>query len=144
MPAAWRLLKTWQTNEIPNRAPPLPEHLVHAMAGWAIFKGWISFAVLLRFYTMLGTGLGTGTGQALVNLGFTKGSKRHGAAESVVLGYEPVVKVLKAWKNACSPSTRLTPPPQNGGALKASKFRNLGFDRTPSGDVLVSKAPKPR
>ena len=72
-------MKTWQTNEIPIRAPPLPEHLVHAMAGWAIFNGWISFAVslLLGFYTMLRTGeilgivsshveVGTGTGKALV------------------------------------------------------------------------------
>ena len=145
MPAAWRLLKTWQTNEIPNRAPPLPEHLVHAMAGWAIFNGWISFAVslLLGFYTMLRTGeilgvvsshveLGTGTGQALVNLGFTKGGKRHGAAESVVLGYEPVVKVLKAWKQAGSPSTRLTPSPPKWRALFNScleglQIQDMGF-----------------
>ena len=25
IPGAWRLLKAWHTNEIPNRAPPLPE-----------------------------------------------------------------------------------------------------------------------
>ena len=24
LPASWRLLKTWSTHEIPNRAPPLP------------------------------------------------------------------------------------------------------------------------
>ena len=40
LPGAWRLLKTWSINEIPCRAPPLPEHLVHAMAGWAFFKGY--------------------------------------------------------------------------------------------------------
>lgn len=25
IPGSWRLLKVWHTNEIPNRAPPLPE-----------------------------------------------------------------------------------------------------------------------
>lgn len=35
MPGAWRLLKTWNINEIPNRAPPLPQHVVHAMCGCA-------------------------------------------------------------------------------------------------------------
>ena len=37
---------------------------------------------------------GPGALQALINLGLTKGGKRLGAAESVVLGFEPVVKVL--------------------------------------------------
>lgn len=46
---AWRLLKTWAHNEIPSRAPPLPEHLVHAMAGWAFFKGYFSFGASLLF-----------------------------------------------------------------------------------------------
>ena len=49
--------------------------------------------------------------QALISLGLTKGGKRHGAAESVVLGFEPVVRALKAWKVAATPSTRLTPTP---------------------------------
>lgn len=47
LPGAWRLLKTWQVNEIPNRAPPLLEHVVQAMAGWAFFKGYFSFGVSL-------------------------------------------------------------------------------------------------
>lgn len=33
LPGAWRLLKTWHVNEIPNRAPPIPEHVLHAMTG---------------------------------------------------------------------------------------------------------------
>ena len=145
MPAAWRLLKTCQTNELPNRAPPLPEHLVHAMAGWAIFKGWISFAVslLVGFYSMLRTGeilgllsshmtLGSGDGQALINLELTKGGKRHGAAESVVLGYEPVVRLLRCWKTAGTPSTRLTPSPVKWRALfnlclQGLKIHDVGF-----------------
>ena len=30
LPGSWRLLKTWAVNEVPNRAPPLPEHVLHA------------------------------------------------------------------------------------------------------------------
>ena len=67
--------------------------------GWAIFHGWVSFGVslLIGFYSMLRTGeiLGIlsshiecapGALQALIDLGLTNGGKRHGAAESVVLG----------------------------------------------------------
>ena len=130
LPAAWRLLRTWQTNEIPSRAPPLPEHIAHAMCGWAVFHGWFSFGIslLLGFYSMLRTGeilgilsshveCGPGALQALINLGLTKGGKRLGAAESVVLGFEPVVKVLRSWKKVSTPSTSLTPSPAKWRSL---------------------------
>lgn len=29
-----RILKTWSINEVPNRAPPMPEHVVHALSLW--------------------------------------------------------------------------------------------------------------
>ena len=106
LPGAWRLLKTWHINEVPNRAPPLPEHVVHAMAGWAFFKGKISFGVslLVGFYTMLRTGellalrsssmmSNAKQSQILISLGLTKGGKRHGAAESVILGVDFVLFV---------------------------------------------------
>ena len=107
LPGAWRLLRTWQANEIPSRAPPLPEHIVWAMAGWALFHQWTSFALslLIGFYSMLRTGeilglksshiqCGDGQLQALISLGLTKGGKRHGAAESVVLGYDTCLEGL--------------------------------------------------
>ena len=55
---AWRLLKTWSLNEIPNRAPPLPEHVLHAMVGWSFFHQHFGFGVslLLGYYAMLRTG----------------------------------------------------------------------------------------
>eukprot|EP00435_Cladocopium_sp_Y103_P025953 s2172_g6.t1 len=58
LPGAWRLLKAWHVNELPNRAPPLPEHVVQAMAGWAFFKGYVSFGIslIVGFYSMLRTG----------------------------------------------------------------------------------------
>ena len=140
MPGAWRLLRTWQANEIPSRAPPLPEHIVLAMAGWGLFKGWVSFALslLVGFYSMLRTGeiLGLvsahlqcseGQLQALISLGFTKGGKRHGAVESVVLGYEPVVRFLRTWKKVANTSTRLTPPPAKWRALFNSCLEGLGI-----------------
>lgn len=38
LPGAWRLVKTWVTHELPNRAPPVPETVLHAMAGWALYR----------------------------------------------------------------------------------------------------------
>ena len=47
---AWRLLKAWNLHEIPSRAPPLPEHVLHAMVGWAFFHQHFSFGVSARIY----------------------------------------------------------------------------------------------
>lgn len=54
----WRLLKTWSISEIPNRAPPLPEGVLHAMVGWSIFYGHDDFALslLVGYYALLRTG----------------------------------------------------------------------------------------
>ena len=120
LPGAWRLLKTWSINEVPARAPPIPEHVVKAMAGWGFFKGYYSFGVslLLGFYTMLRTGEVLGLlsshllcspadKQVVVSLGMTKGGKRRGAAESVILGYEPAVLLTKQWKKVANLATPL-------------------------------------
>ena len=145
LPGAWRLLKTWHINEIPNRAPPLPEHVLRAMAGWAFFKGHFTFGVslLLGFYTMLRTGellglrsshlLCTGKQrQVLISLGLTKGGKRQGAAESVILGFAPAVSLVKAWMNAVSSATPLAKNPANwrslfNEALLALQLEKFGF-----------------
>jgi hypothetical protein len=118
LPGAWRLMKTWAINEIPARAPPIPEHVVKAMAGWAFLKGWNSFGVSLvvGFYSMLRTGeilnlrsshllCGPQDKQVVISLGLTKGGKRRGAAESVILGYEPAVMLVKRWKHVSDPSS---------------------------------------
>ena len=54
----WRLLKTWNANEVPNRAPPLTEAALEAMVGWSFFHGHFEFGVslLVGFYGMLRTG----------------------------------------------------------------------------------------
>ena len=120
MPGAWRLLKTWSVNELPNRAPPLPQHVLHALVGWAFFHHHVSFGIslLIGFYGMLRTGeiLGLHSShllveprqpKVLVSLGLTKGGKRQGAAESVVLGFDIVVFFVKKWKQLASSTTPL-------------------------------------
>ena len=111
LPLSWRLLKAWHVNEIPCRAPPLPEVCLQAMVGWAIFKEEYSFglSLMVGYYGLLRTGellevrpshvfLESDSKPAVVSLGFTKGGKRMGAAESISLSVQQVLVRLKAWK----------------------------------------------
>ena len=145
LPGAWRLLKTWALNEVPNRAPPFPDYVVHAMCGWACLHQHFSFAVslLVGFYGMLRTGellnvkrkdFATETAQrkVLLSLGMTKGGKRAGAAESVVLGFDQVVSVLKHWMSLAPMHHTLTPAPHKWRALfteclEKMKITGFGF-----------------
>ena len=142
LPGAWRLLKTWAVNEIPNRAPPLPEQVVQAMAGWAFFHGHYSFGIslILGFYTMLRSGelLGLRSShilsspaerQVLISLGFTKGGKRQGAAESVILGVERAVQLVQRWKKLASPSTSVTDTPSKWRSHFSECLKALGLER---------------
>ena len=111
LPCTWRLMKVWVQNEIPSRAPPMPESVVQALAGYSILQGDHLFAlsVLLGFYGMLRTGeiiglarrqveAGNGTGPAVLSLGLTKSGRRHGAAESITISVHEVVRRLQQWK----------------------------------------------
>ena len=142
LPGAWRLLKTWHLNEVPNRAPPLPEHLVQAMAGWSFFHGHAAFGVslLVGFYTMLRTGellvlkasdmmCATRQRQVLLSLGLTKGGKRMGAAESVVLGQTDVVGLVRHWKSLVSSSKFLAPKPATWRKLFNESLEALGMSQ---------------
>ena len=142
---AWRLLKTWSVNELPNRAPPIPQHVLHALVGWAFFHHHVSFGVslLVGFYGMLRTGeiLGLHSShisvdprhcKAVVSLGLTKTGKRQGAAESVVLGYDIVVFFLKRWKSLAGTFQALAPTPAVwrklfNQELEALKLQSFGF-----------------
>eukprot|EP00438_Fugacium_kawagutii_P015211 Skav213597 [mRNA] locus=scaffold77:213673:216130:- [translate_table: standard] len=127
---AWRLLKAWHQNELPSRAPPFPEHVVQALAGWAFFQGHYSFgvSVLVGFYCMLRTGevlqlrasnilVSSTERTALLSLGLTKTGKRQGAAESVVVTHEPTFFLLKRWKDVAGAAAPLTPSPGKWRAL---------------------------
>ena len=124
LPGSWRLMKTWTTNEMPSRAPPLNEKLLHAMVGWARFHEHYAFALslLVGFYCMLRTGellnlrsrdiqMSSASSPAVLSLGLTKSGKRVGAAESVTLGELSVLKALWHWKRKVSLATYLTPKP---------------------------------
>ena len=138
---AWRLLKTWSVNEVPNRAPPLPEQVVLAMAGWAFFHGHYSFGVslIIGFYTMLRSGELLGLSahhimcsrterQALISLGFTKGGKRQGAAESVILGVDAGVRLTQHWKSIASAASPLVSSPIKWRALFSESLQALGLE----------------
>ena len=140
LPGAWRLLRTWALNEIPNRAPPIPEQVVQAMAGWAFFKGYNSFGVslLLGFYTMLRSGelLGLKSThifcpvkekQVLISLGLTKGGKRQGAAESVILGVEQGVLLTRHWKKIASSTSPMASSPSQWRSLFSESLEALGL-----------------
>eukprot|EP00435_Cladocopium_sp_Y103_P013778 s336_g3.t1 len=98
LPGSWRLMKTWATNEVPCRAPPLTEPVLRAMVGWAVFHQEFNFglSLLVGFHGLLRSGellalqnwqihMASPGKPAVLNLGLTKSGKRQGAAESVTL-----------------------------------------------------------
>ena len=125
LPGSWRLLKVWGQNELPNRAPPLPESILQALVGRAILNKDEDFALslLVGFYGMLRTGEilslqprqvdVSSSGFAVVSLGMTKGGRRQGAAESVTISVFDVVRRLRAWK-----AKSRTPFAANGSAWR--------------------------
>ena len=124
IPGAWRLLKTWHVNEIPCRAPPLPERILQSLVGYFLFhhQPGMALSLLLAFYSMLRTGELLGIRNrdvtvddrgrsAVISLGYTKGGKRTGAAESVTVTVSDVIRRLSQWKKATTPGSSLTPSP---------------------------------
>ena len=94
---SWGLLSTWQRMELPNRAPPLPEKVLLALAGiaWSISRPDIAATLLISFYCMLRTGEGLNalignifigddfTG--VIALPFTKIGQQRGKQEMVTI-----------------------------------------------------------
>ena len=120
---SWRLMKAWVTNEIPNRAPPLPKEVIYAMVGYALFKERPDFAItlLLGFYCLLRTGeilqikgshitIQSPKGPAVISLGLTKSGKRQGAAESVTVYNEDLCRRLFQWKEIKPGATVIAGP----------------------------------
>jgi hypothetical protein len=141
LPASWRLLKTWSLNELPNRAPPFPEKVVQAMAGYAFATGEFNFglSLLLCFYCILRTGellglcshhisMSSPKKVAIISLGFTKGGQRQGAAESATLGVLPVLQLLWKWKQEQKPNSALCPAPHKWRTMFANTVRKLKLE----------------
>ena len=145
LPGSWRLMKTWTVNELPSRAPPLTETLLHAMVGWARFNNHHTFglSLLLCFYAMLRTGellaiqsrdiqMTSSTSPAVISLGLTKGGMRQGAPESVTIGEVSVLRALWHWKQHVHPSTYLTSKPHKwrqmfNSCIEGIKIQEWGF-----------------
>ena len=141
----WRLLKAWSMNEIPNRAPPLPEEALQMMVGYAFFKEQYKFglSLLVGFYGTLRTGeilslcssdvsIHAVQGPAVLSLGLTKAGKRQGASESVTLTVEEPLRWLHAWSQQCEVRSQLCPSPAKwrqlfNEAVMALGFEELGF-----------------
>lgn len=118
----------------------MPETVVHAMAGQALFKGDVEFAlsVLLVFYAMMRTGeilnldrrhveVSSVDGPAIISLGLTKGGKRQGAAESITVTVFDVVRRLHHWKaNSKKP---LTDSPSIWRGKFSPALSELGLDK---------------
>ena len=124
IPGAWRLLRAWHVNEIPSRAPPLPEVCLHAMLGWCLFKEEFKFglSLLVGYFGLLRTGellelrsnhcsVQKANKPAVLSLGLTKSGKRMGAAESVTLTVELALIWLCKWKNSARPHEPLCETP---------------------------------
>ena len=122
LPGAWRLVKTWVTHELPNRAPPVPEVVLHGMVGWALYHGHFAFAtsLLLCFYGILRTGelfdvirsrveISPKLRTAVVALGLTKAGKRAGVQESVTIGHDTAYRFVQHWVKLTSANQRLCP-----------------------------------
>ena len=118
----WRLLKTWVLNEIPSRAPPLPELALQAMVGWSLFHKHDLFALslLVGYYGLLRTGelfdLSSSnifsvnpSKPVILSLGLTKSGKRAGVYESITIQVLEVTRRLFHWKTNSSPQTPLVP-----------------------------------
>ena len=110
---SWRLVKTWQRKEIPLRAPPFPETVLHALCGYFLLSGepLMALALEVAFYGVLRTGelLSLSSHQvevapndacAVLNLGLTKTSQRTGAQDSVTIRVLHVCQQLRKWKQS--------------------------------------------
>ena len=124
LPGSWRLMKAWNTAEIPNRAPPLTLNLLNALCGWSVLQECPAFGLSLRvaFFGLLRTGellsvrakdvyITGPKGPAVISLGLTKSGARQGAAESVTIHDSSVLPGLYQWKCQAKPHDYLTVKP---------------------------------
>lgn len=129
-------------NEIPNRAPPLPKEVLHAMIGYALFKKWnhMALTLLLAYHGLLRSGellslqvkhvsIHQPKGPAVISLGLTKSGKRQGAAESVTVYSEDLCRRLHQWVNCFPPSASLAGPAHKWRKTFSDILKSLGFEQ---------------
>ena len=139
---SWRLMKTWATHEVPNRAPPIPLDCLHVLLGYALFKKLDLFALslMLGFHGLLRTGELLGLqakhisvqkakGPAVISLGLTKSGKRQGSAESITIHSEDVCRRLFQWKHTVTSETSLCGPSHKWRKTFNDVLEAVGFDQ---------------
>ena len=142
LPLSWRLMRTWTTAEVPNRAPPLTETVLKAMVGWSFLHEHFRFGIslLVGFYGLLRTGellslqawqfqTSTSNDPVVVSLGLTKSGKRQGAAESITLTEHGVIQLLRKWKAVASPYDYLTEKPHVWREMFQNCLKSIGVER---------------
>ena len=67
--------------------------------------------------------------QVLISLGLTKSGKRQGAAESVILGIEAGIALVRQWKHVAHTTTPLVLSPVRWRSLFSECLTALGLDR---------------
>ena len=131
LPSSWRLLGAWQRSELPCRAPPLTWETLCSICGVFVSQGHTGAAIALcvAFDGMLRTGemldvkasdvvISADSLTAVVSLGLTKGGKRRGVEETVVLDDPLVVSLLTVLLMSRKGGQKLIP-------LSQAKFRHL-------------------
>jgi len=105
---AWSLYTAWGTLEMPERARPFTAEDAMAVAGFFLAKGLSELAILtlVGFHCLLRTNemltlrrisceIAEDEQTCLLQLGYTKGGKRRGVAESVIVTDTCLVKALQ-------------------------------------------------
>ena len=139
---SWRLMKTWVTHEVPNRAPPFSIDHLHVLVGYCLFKGepLMGLSLLLGFHALLRTGELLGLqarnvsvrspkGPAVISLGLTKAGKRQGAAESVTVHSQDICRRLHQWVSQATPTASLTGPSHSWRKHFNLLLTAVGFDQ---------------
>ena len=142
LPGWWKLMKTWETHELPFRAPPMTEAVLSAMVGWAVLHQNETFglSLLVGYYGLLRAGellarqawhihMSSPSQPAVLNLGLTKAGKRQGAAESVTIAEKHVLSKLWGWKSRVPAHTFLTLKPHAWRAMFVECLKKLKLER---------------
>eukprot|EP00435_Cladocopium_sp_Y103_P006378 s1629_g2.t1 len=105
--SSWKLYGIWRKFEVPCRAPPLPQDIALAMAGWCLSRDELVMAalILLGFHALLRTGeilqirpcdFIMGAPHGLVSLPSSKSEVRNNVRESVSLHDPCTVDIVRA------------------------------------------------
>ena len=107
LPRSWRLYGIWRRYEVPCRAPPLPQDIALAMAGWCVAHSELVMAalILLGFHGLLRTGellqvrpcdFIMGDTHGLVALPSSKSGVRNNSKESISVHDLCTVETVRA------------------------------------------------